>query len=79
MVLKMEDPARPMSAMHSEMSFMEYLSTCVFALRARKSCTIRRPCPVFFGTQKMGELYSDLVRRTTPSFSQLSKVASMNC
>ena len=76
-VVKMLLPARPMSAMHSETSFMEYLSVLVFKLSPRKSWTILNPWPFFLGTQKMGELYMERVLRTTPSLSQSSRVFSM--
>jgi len=56
MVVKMVLLALPMSAMHSETSFMEYLSVLVLRFRPLKSCTIRSPWPFFFGTQKIGEL-----------------------
>ena len=56
MVVKIVELARPMSLMHSLTSFIEYLSVWVLAFSPRKSWTIRRPCPDFLGTQKMGEL-----------------------
>jgi hypothetical protein len=53
---KMLEFALPMSLMHSVISFIEYLSMWEFWLSSWKSCTIRSPCPCFFGTQKIGEL-----------------------
>ncbi len=70
--------ARPMSPMHSVISFMEYLSMCEFSLSSRKSCTIRSPCPCSLGTQNIGELYRESDLRTTPSFNYSSRVCSMN-
>ena len=66
--VKMELPDFPISLMHSLTSFMEYLSTCVCAFRALKSCTRRTP-PFFFMTTNSGLLYFDLHGCTTPSFN----------
>ncbi len=77
-VEKILEFARPMSPIHSVISFMEYLSMCEFWLSSRKSCTIRSPCPCFLGTQNIGELYSEFDLGTTPSFSHSSKVCLMN-
>ena len=55
-VEKIVEFALPMSPMHSWISFMLYLSMCVWLFNSLKSCTIRRPWPCFFGTQKIGEL-----------------------
>ncbi len=55
-VEKMREFARPMSLMHSVISFIENLSMWEFWFSSQKSCTIRSPCPCFLGTQKIGEL-----------------------
>jgi hypothetical protein len=73
-VEKMLEFDRPMSPMHSVISFMEYLSIWEFWLSSRKSCTILSPWPCFLGTQKIGELYSESNLRTTPSLSHSSRV-----
>ena len=43
MVVKIELPDRPILPIHSLTSFIEYLSTKVWALRAQKSCTNQMP------------------------------------
>ena len=67
-VLKIVDPALPMSPMHSDTSFIEYLSSWLLALRALKSCTTLR-LPSFLGTKNMGLLYRLREGCITPSFS----------
>jgi len=47
-VEKMVEFARPMSPMHSVISFMLYLSMCKWLFSSLKSCTIRRPRPCFW-------------------------------
>jgi hypothetical protein len=74
-VEKIRELARPMSPMHSVISFMEYFSIWEFWFNSRKSCTIQSPWPCFFGTQKIGELYSESDLWTTPNFSHFSRVA----
>ena len=58
-VVKMVDPALPMSPMHSLMSFIEYLSSKEFAFNSLKSWTTLR-LPSFLGTMNNGLLYLDL-------------------
>jgi len=58
---------------HSVISLIEYLSMWERLLSSRKSCTTLKPWPCFFGTQKMGELYSEFARFTTPNLSHSSK------
>ena len=65
-VEKMWLPDRPICPIQPSMSCMEYLSTNVCLLSARKSCTSRTP-PVFFMTAKMGLLYLLRAASTTPS------------
>ena len=68
-VVKIVEPALPMSPMHSLISFIEYLSIWQWLFNSLKSCTILSPCPVFLGTQKIGELYRDCDCLTTPRFN----------
>ena len=51
-VEKIVEFARPMSPMHSVISFMLYLSMCEWLFRALKSWTMHKPWPCFLGTQK---------------------------
>jgi len=66
-----------MSPMHSVISFMEYLSMWEWLLSYLKSWTTRNPCPCFFGTQKIGELYSEFEHLTTPSLGHSSSDCSI--
>ncbi len=69
--------ALSMSPMHSVISFIEFLLMLEWLFSSLKSCTTRRPCPCFLGTQKIGELYREFDRFTTPSLSHSSKDCSM--
>ena len=76
-VVKIVELARPISPIHSLISFMLYLSMCECSFNSLKSCTMRSPWPVFFGTQKIGELYIDCDLLTTPNFNHSVSVSSM--
>ncbi len=49
-----------------------------FWLSSQTSCTIHRPCSCFLGTQRIGELYSELDLFTTVSLSHSFNVCSIN-
>ena len=76
-VEKIVELALPMSPIHSVISFIEYLSMWEWLFNSLKSWTTLRPCPCFFGTQKIGELYSELALFTTPSLSHSSSDCSI--
>ncbi len=76
-VEKMVEFACPMSPMHSVISFIEYLSKSKWLLSSQNSCTTQSPSPWFLGTQKIGELYSELAHLTTLSWSHSSRDCSM--
>ncbi len=76
-VVKIVEFALTMSPIHSLISFMLYLSMWECSFSSLKSCTIFGPCPVFFGTQKIGELYIDCDLLTTPNLSLSVSNSSM--